>query len=290
VLEILLIHSMQNGGIRLHSVAAKQQPSPRSEPARGPGARMRNFRQNLAHLNGNPHAVIKATSMKHELVFKGFEPTPAIRNLIESRISHLDRLSQSLPANPLFLRCSIEELPVRKLFHVTVNLDVPLKTITAKTETHDAKAALHSAFEEIETQLQAYKSGLRGEQWWTQIARRRQLQSLKAAPVSADAADDPQWFFVLVEPHLAKLCELTGRVLRYAESRGALSPGELDLDSVVDAALARAYNEFPRHPASHNTIQRRLLRFAVEEIKAAVNRARTNRAQSVSIQKPGEAA
>jgi ribosome-associated translation inhibitor RaiA len=35
--------------------------------------------------------------MKHELEFKGFEPTPAIRELIEQRLERLERKARASP-------------------------------------------------------------------------------------------------------------------------------------------------------------------------------------------------
>src|SRR5260370_1422366 len=70
--------------------------------------------------------------MKQELEFKGFDPTPGIRSLIERQIERLDRKSQSLPGDVLFLRCAVEEVPVRKLTRVTVVLVVPQNTLAAK--------------------------------------------------------------------------------------------------------------------------------------------------------------
>ncbi len=221
--------------------------------------------------------------MKHELEFKGFEPSPAIRSLIESRIEHLERRAQSLSNEPLFLRCAVEEVPSHKLFRVSLTLEVPQKTLAAKAETHDAEEAIRRAFEEIEKQLEAYKADLRGEQWWKQTKRRWQLKQQKAGAVPEAAIDDPEWFFKLVGPHLANLREVAGKVLRYVEARGDLPPEELELDEVVDAALARAFDEFSKGKAPTD-IRSRLVRFALEEIKAAVKRAQTDRTRMVHVE------
>jgi ribosomal subunit interface protein len=220
--------------------------------------------------------------MKHELEFKGFEPTHGIRSLIESRIAHLDRKAKGLPQDPLFLRCAVEEVPIHKLFRVCVTLEVPQKTLAAKEETHDVEAAIRSAFEEIEKQLEEYKSRLRGEQWWKRVQRRRELKERKVG-APADSSENAQWFFALVESHLGKLREVAGHVLRYVEARGDLPPGELELDDVVDAALVRAYDEFSKNRTPEN-IRSRLVRFALDEIKRSVKRAKTDRTRAVHIE------
>ncbi len=89
-----------------------------------------------------------------------------------------------------------------------------------------------------------------------------------------------QEFFALVEPHLEKLREVAGRVLRFVESRGDLPPGEVELDDIVDTALVRAYDQFLKG-RSHEDIRSRLVKFALDEIKAAVKRAKTDPGRAV---------
>jgi ribosomal subunit interface protein len=221
--------------------------------------------------------------MKHELEFKGFEPTPGIRSLIDRRIEHLDRLSQRLPVDPLFLRCAVEEVPARSLTRVSVTLEVPRNTLAAKEEAHDVEMAIRRAFEEIERQLEAYKSRLRGEHWWKRVERRRELKRQMAGMAAEAASENPQWFFNLVEPHLAKLREVAGHVLNYVEARGDLPPRDLELDDVVDAALARAYDEFSKERAPED-IRSRLIRFALDEIKAEVKRVKADRTRAVYLE------
>jgi RNA polymerase sigma factor (sigma-70 family) len=103
-------------------------------------------------------------------------------------------------------------------------------------------------------------------------------------PVAGNGSDaGTQEFFALVEPHLEKLREIAGRVLRYVESRGDLPPGEVELDDIVDKALIRAYDQFLKG-RSHEDIRSRLIKFALDEIKAAVKRARTDRGRAVHIE------
>jgi RNA polymerase sigma factor (sigma-70 family) len=119
----------------------------------------------------------------------------------------------------------------------------------------------------------------KGEHWWKRVERRRQ----RAEATAGAASEDPQWFFKLVEPHLAKLREIAGRVLNYVEARGDLPPNDLELDDVVDAALARAYDEFSKERAPED-IRSRLIRFALDEIKAEVKRAKTDRTRAVHLE------
>jgi RNA polymerase sigma factor (sigma-70 family) len=227
-------------------------------------------------------ACVSKAGMKYELEFKGLESAPDVRRLIESLITRLDRKSQALSDEPLFVRCVVEEVETHKLYRVSLTLEVPQKTLAAKQEMHDAQAAIRRAFEEIETQLEAYKSSLRGEQWWKRVKRRRELKQYKHGAAPSTAMGDES-FFALVEPHLAIVREMAGRMLRYAEARGDLPPGDLELDEVVDAALARAYDRFSKERAPGD-IRSRLVGFALDEIKTAVKRAKEDRERAVHIE------
>ncbi len=221
--------------------------------------------------------------MKHQIEFKGLASDSGIRSLIESRIAHLDRISRGLPGDPLFLRCVVEQVSAHKLFRVSITFEVPQKTLAAKEEAHDSEVAIRSAFQEIEKQLEAYKSAIRGEQWWKRVERRRELERRKTGMRRIGGVDDPQWFFPLVEPHMGALRNVAGRVLRYVEARGDLPQNALELDDVVDAALARAYDKFAKERVPEN-IRSRLIRFALDEIKAAVKRFKTERERTVHIE------
>ncbi len=221
--------------------------------------------------------------MKQQVEFKGFAPASAIRSLIESRIAHLDRISRGLRGDTLLLRVVVEQFSAHKLVRVSITFDVPQETLAAKEEAHDPEAAIRGAFQEIEKQLEAYKSSIRGEHWWKRVERRRELERSKTGTRRIGRVEDPQWFFPLVEPHMGALRNIAGRVLRYVEARGDLPRNALELDDVVDAALVRAYDQFAKEHVPEN-IRSRLVRFALDEIKAAVKRFKTERERTVYIE------
>ena len=109
------------------------------------------------------------------------------------------------------------------------------------------------------------------------------IERRKTATGRIGSVDDPQWFFPLVEPHMDALRNVAGRVLQYVEARGDLPQNALELDDVVDAALARAYDEFAKEHVPEN-IRSRLIRFALDEIRAAVKRFKTERERTVHIE------
>jgi ribosome-associated translation inhibitor RaiA len=130
--------------------------------------------------------------MKHQLEFKGFEPSDEIRRLIESRIAHLHRIASGLREDSLSLRCTVEGVSAHKLIRVSITLEVPQKTLAAKGEAHDPEAAIGGAFQEIEKQLEAYKSSIRGEHWWKRVERRRELERRKTGTSRIGPVEDPQ--------------------------------------------------------------------------------------------------
>ncbi len=221
--------------------------------------------------------------MKYQVEFKGFSPGSAIRGLIESRIEHLDRVTRGLRGDTLFLRGVVEQVPAHKRYRVSITFEVPQKTLAAKEDAHDPEAAIRGAFQEIEKQLEAYKSSIRGEHWWKRVERRRELQRRKTGTGRIGTAEDPQWFFPLVDPHMSALRDVAGRILRYLEARGDLPQNALELDDVVDAALVRAYENFSKEQVPEN-IRSRLIRFALDEIKAAVKRFKTERKRTIHIE------
>lgn len=211
--------------------------------------------------------------MKYELEFKQFEPPQEARSLIEDRVARLERMSQSLPQEALYLRCAVEESPVHTLFRVSLKLVVPLNVLASRGEMHDLTAVIRNEFDEIERQLKAYKSALRREPSW------KREEKLGAAP----ASESPDWFFDLVEPHRKKLAEIVATVLPFLEARGDLPAHELEIDDVVDRALSRAYDDFSKQ-RTRGDIRSRLVRFAFNGITREVKRAEADRKYLIHIE------
>jgi RNA polymerase sigma factor (sigma-70 family) len=219
--------------------------------------------------------------MQHAVEFKNFEPSPDIKNRIEASVARIRKKAKSLAPDPVFLRCAMEQVPVHKLFRVSITLDVPQKTLAAKEEAHDADAAIRAAFEEIERQLDAYKAARRGEQWWKQNHKRKELRRLKIGG-GESGNQDRDWFFALVNPHLEKLNEVVRHVVAMMEARGDLPVGT-DPEDIVGAALVRAYDAFSKDPAQGD-IRSRLVRFALKEIEAEVRRMKREREWGVPVE------
>lgn len=116
--------------------------------------------------------------MKRAVEFKNFQPEAALEKLIGRLAGKLERRAKSFPPDVLFLRLMLEQNPARALYRASLTLEAPEKTLVAKVERHDPVEAVREAFAEIERQLEAHKSNLRGEPVWKRRARRAELRRL----------------------------------------------------------------------------------------------------------------
>jgi len=70
--------------------------------------------------------------MKHNVEFKNFEPDQRIRKLIDELINKLEKRAKRFRPDEVFLRLMIEENSVRKLYHVSLVLEIPGKRAATK--------------------------------------------------------------------------------------------------------------------------------------------------------------
>jgi ribosomal subunit interface protein len=117
--------------------------------------------------------------MRHKIEFLHFEPDERVRKLVDELIARLEKLIKDFDQETVFLRAVIEENPVRTLYHVSITLDLPGKTLAAKAEHHDVVRTLRDAFNEIERQVKKFKADLRGEQYWKRHTRREEVRRKK---------------------------------------------------------------------------------------------------------------
>ena len=224
--------------------------------------------------------------MKHNIEFKNFDPDKTletkdgIRKLIETCLARLEKSAKALPPDAVSARVMIEQNLAHKLYHVTVTLEVPEKTLAAKKETHNLAAGIRQAFAEIHRQLDHHKATLRGERQWKQIERRDQVRHNRS---KIPASELSEVFFEVVKPHLNRLKEFATHVVGLAEDRGDLVPGQLTPDDLVDATLVEAYTEFLMNPTPGN-LQTWLIRLATKQLAAEVERTRLDSQRAVHIE------
>ena len=208
--------------------------------------------------------------MKHKEEFKSFEPDEQIKGLIESRIRKLETKAQAFRPDSTFLRIFIEANSVRKLYRVTLTMDVPGKTLAAKKEDHDSAASIKAAFDEVERQVQKHKENVRHERLRKRVSKRDELRRMKAA-AGTEEETKRNTFLPLVNPHLEWLDHFINHLIRYSEATGELVRGELNPEEVVDQAVISAYREFLKNP-SIGDIRSWLIRIAVDRLDEEISR------------------
>ena len=114
--------------------------------------------------------------MNFNMEFKGFAPQKDIQKLITQSIGKIEKKAESFSPDVVYLRLLVEQNSARALYHVSISLTLPEKTLAAKEERHDLHETLRDAFAEIERQLEAHKATLRGEPMWKRRARREKLR------------------------------------------------------------------------------------------------------------------
>jgi len=118
-------------------------------------------------------------AMNYNIEFKNFTPQEEIQKLIQELIGKIEKKAQTFSPDASYLRLMLEENSVRKLYRVSITLELPKKTLATKEERHELVAAIRDAFAEIERQLETHKATLRGEPVWKRHARREQLRKVK---------------------------------------------------------------------------------------------------------------
>src|SRR5262245_5229417 len=110
--------------------------------------------------------------MKFNTKSKHFKRRRPIRRLVAGRIARLEKRAKAFSLDVVFSRIMVEENPARTLYHASITIEVPGKTLATKEESHDPAVAIKDAFTEIERQLKEYKSRLRGEHLWKRLGKR----------------------------------------------------------------------------------------------------------------------
>ncbi len=228
--------------------------------------------------------------MKYNVEFKGFEqgqdsgPEKGIRKLIDEEVKRVDKRLKKLPPDEIFLRVLVDENSPHRLYHLTITLELPEKTLVAKKEQRPVEAAIRESFAEIERQLDEYKAVRRGEPEWKRLVRREEIRQRKLK-TTADQPDDRQGFFKLVQPHLDQLKHFANHVVAYAEARGDLVKGEMTHDELVDTTLIHAYWEFLKEPA-RGEIENWLIQLAAKQLENEIRRSQSGREHVVYTEEP----
>jgi RNA polymerase sigma factor (sigma-70 family) len=221
--------------------------------------------------------------MKHTIEFKHFEPRERARKLVEELTARLEKQIKDFPQDSVFLRALIEENPVRKIYHVSITLDLPGGTLAAKEELHDPVETIRDAFNEIERQIERHKARLRRDYLWKRPARRDELRRKTSGKTAPPEESKRELFISVIEPHLKTLYNFARREIAYHEANGDLIAGEVTTDEAVDETVVRAYEKLPTRP-SNMELDRWLMKLAMEFVDSEVKRSRAERKKFVHIE------
>ena len=221
--------------------------------------------------------------MQRNVEFKDFEPPKHITTLIERLTSKLEKNTKTFSPDAVYLRLMVEHNSARKLYTVSLTLDVPRKTFAAKEEQHDIQAGIRSAFAEIERQLKKYKAHLRQDHW-KRPERREEVREMKAEAAASVAKESKrEAFFSMVTPHLKRLRHFVRHLIQYSEAMGDLPKGNVSPSEIVDGALLRAYREFASG-RSIPDVKSWLVRDALDQLDSVVSRVKAERETTVQIE------
>jgi ribosome-associated translation inhibitor RaiA len=117
--------------------------------------------------------------VKVNIEFKNLPVDETWRKLIDQLTSKLRKKLARLAGDESFLRIMVEENTARKLYRVSITLELPKKTLVSQEERHDIDETIRDAFIEIDRQIETYKATLRGEHEWKRRARREELRKSK---------------------------------------------------------------------------------------------------------------
>ncbi len=132
-----------------------------------------------------PCAMSGGWFMRYLIEIKDVSQKEDLGTLVGQLSAKLEKKLKSIPAGTLFLRV-LKEKVTRDMWRASVKLDVPGRVLTAREENRDAHTATRAAFAELDRQVDAYKSAVRGEAAWKRTRRRRVLRQKKGAAGSTD--------------------------------------------------------------------------------------------------------
>ncbi len=87
--------------------------------------------------------------MNFNIEFKNFTPQKEAQRLIQELIGKIEKKAKAFSPDARYLRLMVEENSARKLYHASITLTLPEKTLATK-KSATICAAMRDAFAEIE--------------------------------------------------------------------------------------------------------------------------------------------
>ncbi|UCE20231.1 MAG: HPF/RaiA family ribosome-associated protein [Gemmatimonadota bacterium] len=119
--------------------------------------------------------------MFSELTFKHVDSTDEIRQRFDREVKKLKRRLNHFPEDGVQLSGVIEARIGKELKSCTLTLRLPRKTLHTTNEGYKILESLDTAFDDITTQFEKYRTQLRREQFW----KKGRAQTIKTPPEPA---------------------------------------------------------------------------------------------------------
>lgn len=215
------------------------------------------------------------------------EPSrPRLQQMFGERAAELEGRLKDFPPDLVHLEGRIEKNPNHQLYRASLRLKLPSTVLAVAEEGRDLAAVMAEAFEELFRRTDKHLARLRREPLWKRPERRERLRLLVKSPLEAEEQERRRLYFDLIQSHLDALYGFVQRELLYLESTGALGPGELSVEDLVDAVVLRGLEAFEQRP-HRLTVSQWLISLAVQVVAEEVERLRRERAvETLSLEEP----
>ncbi len=215
--------------------------------------------------------------------------TPDVEKQFRQHIEKLGRRLKVFRPNLVHLHASVEPNSGRASINVSLNLRLPSGQLAAAESAATAVSAARRAFADLLTQLKKHKELLRSAHKWRRRGAGRRSASPARVPFEATLAALPPAEITqadirdYVDGNLERLQRFVERELRYRQAIGAVPPGRVARDEVIDEAIARALDDRHRRPQPL-TLERWLYRLSIRALDEIVSRNRGPR-QAVPLER-----
>jgi RNA polymerase sigma factor (sigma-70 family) len=211
---------------------------------------------------------------------------PRLHQMFGERAAELKRRLKDFPPELVQLEGRIEKNPNHALYRASLRLKLPSTVLAVAEEGHDLTAIMAEAFEDLFRRTDKHLARLRREPLWKRSERRKRLRSLVKSPPEAEEQERRRLYFDLIQSHLDALYGFVQRELLYLESTGALAPGQLSAEELVDTVVLRGLEAFEQRP-HRLTVSQWLISLALQVLTEEAERLRRERAvETLSLEGP----
>ena len=179
--------------------------------------------------------------------------TPDLDREIQHGTEKLRRRLQVFRPELVHLKGALEQNTPREGTTVALNLRLPSGQMAAQSSAPSATTAIKAAFDDLLSQVGKHKELLRNSHRWR--GRRAQEgraggevpfeQTLASVPPLTATSEDVHTF---VNTNFRRLERFVEREIYFRESAADLDPGSVNVEEVVDEAVARALDESIEKP------------------------------------------